>query len=227
MQNRACVFIGIGIILLGLVGATGCGGGSSSDAKVRLINGTPDIAGFNLLVDGTTVASNIAYGTGSAYTSVKSGARHFQVEPSGSTSVFIDRTDTVNSGAALSLMTLNFSGNISSAIFTDDNSAPTSGNFKLRIINASPGLQTQDVYVQPAGTNIQSVAASFSSLPMGSASAYLTMAPGDYDVSFTQPGQKFINVQGSLQASAGQVRTMLVLNLLGGGFETSVLADLN
>jgi hypothetical protein len=227
MRSRRRVFLGVGIVLVAWFATLGCGGSSSSGAKIRLINGTPDISGFDLLVDGTSVASNIAYSTGSAYASVKTGARHFQVEPSGTTSVLIDRTDTVNSGTNLSLMTLNFSGNISSVLLTDDNSAPTSGNFKLRVINGSPGLQTQDVYVEPAGTNISSVSATFSGLAFGSASAYVTLAPGNYQVSFTQPGQKFINLQGSLQPSAGQVRTLLALNLLGGGFETSVLADLN
>jgi len=193
-----------------------------------LVNATPDEGGLDLLVDTKNVASSVRYGAASAYSSVGSGSRQLQVEPTGSTTVLIDRTDSVSSGANLTLVSLNFSFNISSILLTDDNSAPTSGNFKLRIFNASPGMGPQDVYLVTFGTDINSVDPTFSSLGFGSAAAYSTLAAGDYEVFFTPPGQKFINLDsGKLTFSAGQIRTLLALNNPAGAFMSTLLADAN
>jgi hypothetical protein len=126
------------------------------------------------------------------------------------------------------LVSLNFSFNISSVLLTDDNSAPTSGDFKLRILNASPGMGAQDVYVVTFGTDISSVDPTFSGLGFGSAAAYSTLAAGDYEVFFTSPGQKSISLDsGKLTFSAGQIRTLLALNNPSGAFMSTLLTDAN
>lgn len=213
--------------LITLVSFTvGCG--SSGSAKIRLVNGTPDQSGLDLLVDEKNVASSVGYGAASAYISVGSGSRQLQVEPSGSTTVLIDRTESIGSGSNLTLVSLNYSTNISSVLLTDDNSAPTSGNFKLRIVNGSPGMGAQDVYVVTFGTDINSVDPTFTSLGFGSAAAYKTLAAGDYEVLFTAPGQKFINLDsGFLALSAGQIRTLVALNNPVGAYMSTVLTDAN
>jgi len=228
MQRRTRVLFCAVLGLIALASFTiGCG--SSSNARIRLVNATPDEGDLDLLVDTKNVASSVGYGAASAYSSVGSGSRQLQVEPTGTTTILIDRTDSVSSGANLSLVTLNFSFNISSILLTDDNSAPTSGNFKLRILNASPGMGAQDVYVVTFGTDINSVDRTFSSLAFGSAAAYSTLAAGDYEVFFTPPGQKFpINLDsGKLTFSAGQIRTLLALNNPAGAFMSTLLADAN
>lgn len=150
------------------------------------------------------------------------------MEPTGTSTAIIDTTVSASSGSNLTLISLNHSFNISSVVLTDDNSAPTSGNFKLRIVNASPGMGTQDVYVVTSGTDINSVSPTFSSLGFGSTSSYSTLTAGSCEVFFTAPGQKFINLDsGSLSFSAGQIRTMLSLNNPQGSYMATVLTDAN
>jgi hypothetical protein len=227
MQGRTRVLFCAIFGLIALVSFTiGCG--SSSNAKIRLVNASPDEDSLDLLVDTKNVASGVGYGAASAYASVGSGTRHLQVEPTGTTNVLIDSSPSLGSGSNLTLVSLNFSFNISSVLLTDDNSAPTSGNFKLRIFNASPGMGAQDVYLVTFGTDINSVDPTFSSLGFGSAAAYSTLAAGDYEVFFTTPGQKFINLDsGKLTFSAGQIRTLLALNNPGGAFMSTLLTDAN
>ena len=225
MRCRTWVLFGAGLVTL-VSFTMGCG--SSSNARIRLVNAMPDESGLDLLVDSQSVATGVGYGTASGYSSVSSGSRHLQVEPTGTSIPIIDTTASATSGSYLTLISLNYSNNISSAVLTDDNSAPTSGNFKLRIVNASPGMGTQDVYVVAPGTDITSLSPTISSLSFGVASSYNTLAGGDYEVFFTNPGQKFINRDsGSLSFSAGQIRTILALNSQSGGFTSAVLADLN
>ena len=217
---------GLGLMVLACF-TTGCGS-SSSNARIRLVNATPDEAGLDLLVDTKNVASGVGYGTASAYTSIGSGTRNLQVEPTNATNVLIDTTASVGAGNNLTLVSLNFSFNISSVLLVDDNSAPTTGNFKLRIVNASPGMGAQDVYVVTFGTDINSVQPTFSSVGFGSAAAISTLAAGDYDVVFTTPGQKFINLDsGKLTFSPGQIRTLLALNNPAGAFMSTLLIDAN
>ena len=227
MQGRTRVLFCAVLGLIALASFTiGCG--SSSNAKIRLVNATPDENSLDLLVDTKSVASGVGYGAASAYASVSSRKRHLQVEPSGTTNVLIDTSSSISSGSNLTLASLNFSFNISSVLLTDDNSAPTSGNFKLRIFNASPGMGAQDVYVVTFGTDISSVDPAFSSLGFGSAAVYSTLTAGDYEVFFTPPGQKFINLDsGKLTFSAGQIRTLLALNNPAGAFMSTLLTDAN
>ena len=205
---------------------TGCGS-SSSGAKIRLVNAMPDEGSLDLLIDTKSAATGVGYGAASSYVGVASGSRQVQVEPTGSTTVFYTRTDNIGSSNTLTLVALNFSFNPSSVLLPDDNTAPTSGNFKLRIVNASSGMGTQDVYVMPFGTG-PSGSPTISSLGLGSEGGYSTLVPGDYEVFFTQPGTTNINLDsGKLTFAAGQVRTVLGLNNPAGAFEATVLTDAN
>ena len=225
MQIRRWPLFAFSCVLAGvMVFALGCG--SSNNANIRFVNVTPDQSSLDFLINGNNQGS-VSYGTTSGYKSVASGSEHLQVEPTGTTSAIIDRTTTANSGAYVSLISLNFSFAISSVLLTDDNSAPSSGDFKLRIVNASPGLGPQDVYIEPAGTDITTVSPTYSSLGFGAASAYSSLAAGNYEISFTGPGQKFVNVDsGSISFSTGQIRTGLALNTQQ-TFGWTMLSDLN
>ena len=219
-----CLITGLaGLVLF----AASCGG-NSNKTQIRLMDAIVTYPDLNMLIDGNTVASSIAYGTASSYSSVSSGTRHIQIEPSGSSSPIIDVNQGLNSGTATTALAyLNPSNGIAFSPLSDNNSAPTSGNFNIRIINASPIAGSADVYVVPAGANIDGLNPNFSGLQdNGTATTYLSLTAGTYDVIFTQAGTKNQYAE-SLQISftAGQVRTAVLLNGSGGGLTVSVLSD--
>src|SRR5258706_5469302 len=129
-------------VALGLIAVasftTGCGS-SSSNAKIRLVNAMPDEGSLDLLIDTKSAATGVGYGAASNYVSIASGSRQLQVEPTGNTNVLFTRTDSIRSRNTFTLVSVNFSFNPSSMLLPDDNSAPTSGNFKLRNVNAAAG----------------------------------------------------------------------------------------
>ena len=113
-------------------------------------------------------------------------------------------------------------------VFTDNNTAPPSGNIKIRVINASPTLGTADVYIVASGTSIAGLSPTFSNLAYQAASGYQTLAAGSYQVVFTPPGQQFAEITTSAQSFAsGQIRSVVALDAQNGGFTTAVLSDLN
>jgi hypothetical protein len=194
-----------------------------------MVNAVPDESNLALLVDGTSVAGTVAYGTSTGYMKVSSGSRHVQVERSGATNVIIDQNITVPSGTDTTIVAENFSSNPSSAlVLTDDNSAPSSGNFKLRIVNVAPSLGPVDVYVVTPGTDLNTVSATDSNLAFGSSTGYQSLAAGAYEIELTNLGEKFpVLDTGSQTFSSGQVRTFVGLNAQSGGFTDSILQDVN
>lgn len=192
------------------------------------MNAVPDESSLDVLIDSTSVSSNIAYGTSNGYQSVQSGSHEVAIEPSGSSSALLQQSISFGSDSDTTIISSNFSSNIANLVLTDDNSAPSSGNFRLRIVNAAPGLGPADVYIVTPTTDLNTVSPDLSNLPFGSAANYKSLSAGSYKVVLTPVGQKFTAVDtGSLTFNAGQVRTFVGLNSQAGGFSYTLLHDVN
>jgi Domain of unknown function (DUF4397) len=214
--------LGLGTILL----IAGCGGGGQT--RFRMMNAVPDEASLDVLVDTVSVSSNVAYGTSTGYQTTKSGSHQFAIEPSGSSTPLLQQSITFGSGSDTTIISNNFSSNIANLVLTDDNSAPASGNFKIRIVNVAPGLGPADVYIVAPATDLTTVSPNVSNLAFGAATGYQGIVSGSYEVVLTPVGQKFSAVDtGSLTFTAGQVRTFVGLNSQSGGFSYTMLQDVN
>jgi Domain of unknown function (DUF4397) len=206
-----------------LVFALGCG---SNTTKLRVLHASPDESALNVLIDGKTVSSNLAYGSSTGYLSVSPGSRHLQLEPAGTTTNVLDQTLDLSGNTTV--IAANFAANITSLVLTDDTSAAASGNFKLRIVNAAPAIGPVDVYVVPPGTDLTTVSPVVSGLNFESNSDYLSIAAGNYTVEFTPPGSILVLLSaGPTNFAAGQNRTVVALDVPAGGFTSTTLNDRN
>lgn len=214
--------LGLGTILL----IAGCGGGGKT--RFRMMNAVPDESSLDVLVDSVSVSSNIAYGTSTGYQTTKSGSHQVAIEPSGSSTPLLQQSISFASGSDTTIISNNFSSNIANLVLTDDNSAPASGNFKIRVVNAAPGLGPADVYIVAPATDLTTVSPNVTNLAFGAASGYQGITSGSYEIVLTPVGQKFSAVDtGSLSFTAGQVRTFVGLNGQSGGFSYTMLQDVN
>lgn len=192
------------------------------------MNAVPDESNLTVLVDGSTVSSNLAYGTSTGYQSVQSGSRQVAIEPAGSSTALLQQSITFASGSDTTVISYNFSGSVANMVLADQNSAPASGDFKLRVVNASPNLGPADVYVVAPATDLNTVSPTLTNLAFGSSAGYQSLTAGSYEVVFTSVGQKQRVIDtGSLALSAGQVRTLVGLNSQSGGFYYTMLQDVN
>jgi hypothetical protein len=192
------------------------------------MNAVPDESNLEVLVNGTSVAGNVAYGTSTGYQGVKPGSQQVVIEPSGSSAALITESISFSSGTDTTVIASNFSSSIAALVLSDDNSAPTSGDFKLRIVNSAPGLGPADVYIVTPATDLNTVSPTLSSLGFNSASGYQSLTAGSYEVILTPAGQKFPAIDtGSLSFVSGQVRTFVGLNSQSGGFSYAILQDAN
>jgi len=221
MSLYVCI-LGLGTILL----LVGCGSGGNT--RFRLMNAVPDESSLNVLVDSTSVSSNLAYGTSTGYLSEKSGSHQIGIEPSGSSTTLLQQSISFASGSDTTVISNNFSSSIANLVLTDNNSAPASGDFKIRLINASPNLGPTDVYIVTPGTALTTVSPTISNLSFGVTAAYQSLAAANYEIELTSVGQKFAVVDtGTLTFSSGQVRTFVGLNNPSGGFTYAMLQDVN
>ena len=218
-----CVCIlGLGTIFL----LAGCGSGGST--RFRLMNAVPDESSLNVLLDNASVSSNLAYGTNTGYLSEKSGSHQIVIEPSGSSTTLLQQSISFASGSDTTVISYNFSSSIANLALTDDNSAPASGDFKIRLINASPNLGPADVYIVTPGTSLSTVSPTLTNLGFGATAGYQSLTAANYEIELTSVGQKFAVVDtGTLTFTAGQVRTFVGLNNQSGGFTYAMLQDLN
>jgi hypothetical protein len=226
MRHQKWMIFGAGVVLLACaLFIVGCG--SSSHGSVRLVNGTPTQSSLDLLVDSHSKATGVTYGAASSYISVNTGSRNLQAEATGTSNIIASATVSVASKQSYTFMTLNNPGCLATpVVFTDNNSTPSAGNFNLRVINASAGLGTQDVYVVPQGAALTNP----TTLTCGSASGYYSQATGQaYDVAFTAVGNpNFINFSTVVTENALAVRTLVLLDVANGsGEEAPVLVDAN
>lgn len=204
----------------------GCGGGGQT--RFRLMNAVPDESNLEVLVNSTSVANNVAYGTSTGYQTVKSGSQQVVIEPSGSSTALLTQSISFSSGTDTTVIASNFSSNIDALVLADDNSAPASGDFKLRIVNSAPGLGPADVYIVTPATDLNTVSPTLTNLGFNSTSGYQSLTAGSYEVVLTPVGQKFPAVDtGSLSFTSGQVRTFVGLNSQAGGFTYTMLQDVN
>jgi hypothetical protein len=221
--------------------ACGGGGGSGSGAQtaqLRVINGSWYVPGsINVVVDGTTVVSNIMYPmcvsevcqTLSPYVTVKSGGVDFAVEVTGSTTNLVPQLQKLNL-APNTHSTLVVVGTVSGTqvggyLFLDDD-VPAANSLKLRIAHADPSFPgVLAAWVLPDGTT-PSGNSTISNVMLGSASSYLTLSPGTYDETFAVScfiGPNCIDV-GPTTLSANQNVTVYLLNE-GSSHRPLILAD--
>ena len=215
--------------------AVGCGGSTSS--RFRYVQAsTVAPSPVDVEVDSKTVLTGIGFGQTPTYQKVTSGSRKISIFLTGTTTnpVF---SGTVSFGSGdTTLISVNPFSSITLTPFTDDNTVPASGNFRLRIIHASPTAGNVDVYlVTPpgpiGGLSPQTKNLSFSPSGGASATSYFSLPAGNYEVVLTQAGTQnpIFGLDASYTLTAGQVRTIVILDSPNGGgpWQELELNDLN
>ena len=222
--------VGLVALCLAIVFMIGCGGGSSSDTtqQLRIVMASPDAPPVDILIDGTQVATSLAYTNSTAYLPVKSGSRHIQaLRVSNSTSVF-DQTVSITTSANQTLLLTGSAAKIQSLLLTDGatNTTITTGNGKVRVVNASQAMGPADVYIVNSGASLAGAKPVSSGLAFDKATDYTLATIGDYQVFMTQPGTTnvFLNT-GALALTQSQFQTVVALDAVGGGFNFIVLTD--
>jgi len=222
------------VLLFSLAVFASCGGGGSGSggqAQLRFVNASPNEGEVKILLDGTIVANNINYESSSGYLGMSSGSHTIQVNLVGTSTGVLTVPVSVSGGTNYTLMMDNFASQLGHKMFTDSNSAPATGNFRIRFINESPSMGSVDVYLVPAGDSLAGqtpINIVGKPIPFEGDTGYSPHASGSYQIYFTSPGTTFAYIATtSLAFSGGQTRTIVALNSTSGGYTSITLKDIN
>lgn len=225
-MGRRVAFVALTLPIIFMLGC----GGSSSDTtqQVRIVMASPDATPVDILIDGTQVATSLAYTNSTSYLPVKSGSRHIQaLTVSNSTSVF-DQTISVSASANETLLLIGPAAKMQSLVLTDGatNTTITTGDGKVRVVNASQAMGSADVYIVNSGTSLSGAMPTFPAVGFGKATDYELEVIGNFQVFMTQPGTTnvFLNT-GPLALTQSQFQTVVAVDATGGGFNFIALTD--
>ena len=224
---RASKFL-LPLALASLLFALGCG--SDSNARLRVVHASPDAPNVDVFVGNNTFATNVPYATAPQYQTVNTGTQTVKITATGSSTAVISSDQNFTSKTDYTALAVGDVANISLLALQDDNSAPASGQVKVRIVHASPSAGPVDVYVTVPGADITTATPTLTNVPFKGVSQYLAVAAGNYQVRVTPTGTKTVAIDsGALTLTAGQIRTAVALDAKGGGLplQAIVLADLN
>jgi hypothetical protein len=204
--------------------------GASGNIRVRLLNALTTAQALDFAVDGQVASSGIAFGGASAYVSVSAGSHRLQANASGTGTTLVDFTRDLTGDGAFSLIPAPGLSQFG-ALFIPDDPTPASGQAKLRVVHVAAAPGAIALYVTSSTADLSSATPVVPTLSFGSASAYLTVAPGTYRIRVTPAGSPSTVLldTGSTTLSAGSVRTLLVTDAPGGGLPTtlSIVSDAN
>ena len=220
--------VGLLALGLGILFSIGCGSSSSRNtAQLRVLEAAVGSPYVNILVDGATVASNLGYGSATAYLTVNTGSRHVQAVPVGGGSPIFDQTLSISSSAHQTLLLTGTSSSIQSVVLTDGGTTATTGDGQVRVFNASGTMGATDAYIVSAGTSIVGVQPVTANLAVGADTGYQLVPLGNYEVFLTVPGTANVNLgTGPLNiAGTNPNQTIVAFDAAGGGFTYILFTD--
>lgn len=193
----------------------------NSRSDLRVVHVSPDAPALDVVGDPSTTAtpeetfaSGLTYLGNTGYVSVPPEAYAVRgvktSEPTPTTPLF-SFSRTLFAGERATVFAIGLLATIAGQVADDEiRSVFTEG--QLRFLDAAPGSGTVDLYVQEAGTDINTVEASLRNVVTTSITGHLSFAPGNYTVTFTTAGTKTILASQDVAATAGTVQTVILVD---------------
>lgn len=204
--------------------------GPGTTAQLRVVHASPDAPNVDVLVDNASVLTNVPYKTASSYLAVASGSRNLKVRATGGATTVIDQNTTLAPSTFYTVLATGRVASIAPLVLTDDQTAPASGNVRVRLVHGSPTAGNVDIYVTAPTTDIAAATPTITNVAFRAVSNYLEVPAGTYRVRITPAGTKTVAIDvNNVALTAGQIRTAVAVDAPGGGAPLGaiLLADKN
>ena len=119
-----------------------------SQARVMVVQASPDAPAVDLRVDGAVVATALAYPNNSGYLTVTSGTRNLKMNATGTSNTLVEANLALAGGANYTVFACDSVSQISTLLLTDNLASPPSGFAHVRFIHLSPNAPPIDIAVQ-------------------------------------------------------------------------------
>lgn len=220
--RKFCGMVAVSTSLL----AMGCG--SSGNSNVRTVNTSVGLTGYSIQVGQTIVASSLPYGTEGVqqpgqYATTDASGKYRPIGAGNTQGVLLFQTPGTNlatqtnsflKSGYYTVVNLDPLPGIQLVVLTDNDSPPTSGDFKLRLMHASPSAGAVDVYLTAPGGSVVGTTPVLSNFQFGQVTqTYFDIAPGSYEVQVTPHGNpSSVVITKAFSPSAGSIYTAFALD---------------
>jgi len=198
-------------------------------ARARVVHASPDVTDVDVLVDGGLVVEDLAYADYTDYLFVESGRRNVVVRTSdGNNTPLINTSLNLTANTSYTVIAADRRATIGTIVMTDDLSAPSAGNVKLRVVHAAPRAGAVDIYVTAPNVDLNTVQPNFSNVTFRTPSGYFQVPTGDRVVRVTAAGSKLPVIDsGTFNVPTGAIRTVVIAGDTASGkaLEALVLDD--
>lgn len=196
----------------------GCG---TNNSYVRTVNASPGLTHYTVQVGVTGIASSLPYGTEGVqpqgeYAVTDSSGNYRAIGAGKAQKVLVYQTSssplaTISSdflkNSYYTVVTLGAAPAVALLTLQDGDTAPSSGNFKLRMIQAAPTTPAVDIYITAQGAGIGGATPILSDFQFGQVTQqYLPLSPGPLEIQVTPHGNPSkIIYSGAFTANAGDI----------------------
>jgi hypothetical protein len=229
---RLAVFAGAVFLTVALVGssASAAASTSSTGSWLRFGHFVANEPPVDVNVDGTTIATDVAFRDVTGYVPVHTGSNTVTVSAAsaGAGSSPIASIDaTVPSSGAVTVAAFastgvtssgsgSVAGGITLQVFTDDLSAPPAGYGKVRVIHTIPGAPVVTAQLKATTAGSQTPLVQLSPVGYKQASPYAPIAAGIYDVQIKTSSGTVVTQGQNWQAVAGTVISIVIVEAPSG-----------
>jgi len=211
-----------GVLALGVLALQACGGSSTGDAQVRVVNATRSHAAIDLSLNGAVDVADIPRNAASPYTSVSASTLNFEVTDSGAETALASAAITLTKSQAYALLVYEDNGVVKTSWIGETNAAPPAGTAGVHVLNLAPDAGAVDVYVTAPGVPLAGAGAPSFTLAASAgptATPVLPVAAGSFELRVTAGGSP-TDIRAdipSLTLAAGQVVDVVLTPTIGGG----------
>ena len=186
---------------------------TANEARIRVLHASPDAPAVDIFLDGQKAITNLAFDAITDYVKVPAGAHNVKVFPApsdGSGTPAIEADVTLSAATDYTVAAVGKLANIEPLVLVDNNSAPSSGQAKLRFVHTSPDAPAVDIFAEGAGVVVPNAV-------FKDASGYLDLAAGTYNLQVRAAGTETValNLPG-ITLEKGNVYTAFAVGLLQG-----------
>jgi hypothetical protein len=187
-------------------------------SRVRAVHASYDTGLVDILVDDVEVLADVPFKTASGYLEVPAGDRNVKVNAADTNITAIEVTPTLERGMDYTMLAVGTSipNTLEPLLALDDNTAPTSGNAKVRVIHASPDAPAVDILVDDVIV--------LSNVPYKAISGYLEVPAGPHNIKVNATGTSTTVIDVTPTLADGMIYTVIAMNQLS-DIEPVLLTD--
>lgn len=174
------------VLPLGTLAA--CGGSSSGNTSVRLLNASPDYSSLDFYWNAELAISAVAYGTVSSFADISDGTYTAALYSAGGASQLTTASRTFSKDTSYTVVAYGWSGALKSVVITDNVDAAASGYSSVSVLNSAVDAGALDFYLTGQDDVLSASTPQLAGVTGGSRSSAVAITSGTYRLRVTGTG---------------------------------------